>query len=475
MKRKIFAAILAVVMVMSMLPMSVMADSVETTTKYSADVTMSAPMIVKANETVTLTADTPVTITADDVVDAFRAENGGTLILGANITIISNTSILYANGGKIVVDGAKLVANSAKDKYNAVTVENKGSLEVTAGSIEQSGTANTTITVKGEESTVAISGGKVTSEHSSALRVSNSAVATISGGTVETTCLDPNYCAAYATGGGKIVVTNGTVKAEAGRALVACKYTDTYGGIIEMSGGTAIGGIMAWEDSLSHIIMTGGYVEGGAAVEDGAWLDVYGGRITGDITEGDRSHVYVASANVTFDANGGKFADPSDAKKEIVLVAGQACPKLPVVTREGYTFNGWCIYYTVGDQRKAMYLETNSPVNIDPEMFEAEVEIFDAVAAWTKKSEPEFETFSLPNLRSIVIDTTEGGKTGVSSGKAYGALGSTYRLTLKPEEGYAVDEALVNGKAVEVSKNNKISFVVKGNTYVEVSFAKIED
>ncbi len=89
------------------------------------------------------------------------------------------------------------------------------------------------------------------------------------------------------------------------------------------------------------------------------------------------------------------------------------------------------------------------------------------------KPEPKFDMPKL-NLRSIVIDTTEGGKTGVASGRCYGALGSTYRLAVTPDEGFEVDEVLVNGKAVE-AKNGKISFVVKGNTYVEVSFAEIED
>jgi hypothetical protein len=73
-----------------------------------------------------------------------------------------------------------------------------------------------------------------------------------------------------------------------------------------------------------------------------------------------------------------------------------------------------------------------------------------------------------------VIDTTEGGKTGVGSGKATAAVGSTYRLTVTPDEGYEIDEVLVNGKEAKVSKDNKVRFVVKANTHVEVSFVEIE-
>ncbi|MBR5313571.1 MAG: InlB B-repeat-containing protein, partial [Clostridia bacterium] len=90
-----------------------------------------------------------------------------------------------------------------------------------------------------------------------------------------------------------------------------------------------------------------------------------------------------------------------------------------------------------------------------------------------EKPEPKFDMPKL-NLRSIVIDTTEGGKTSVASGRCYGALGSTYRLAITPDEGFEIDEVLVNGKPAEVNKNNKASFVVKGNTYVEVSFVEIE-
>ncbi len=92
-----------------------------------------------------------------------------------------------------------------------------------------------------------------------------------------------------------------------------------------------------------------------------------------------------------------------------------------------------------------------------------------------EKPEPKFDTPIFPNLRNIVIDTTEGGKTSVASDRAFAALGSTYHLTLTPEEGYEIGEVLVNGKAIEANKNNKISFVVKANTYVEVEFVEIED
>jgi hypothetical protein len=134
-----------------------------------------------------------------------------------------------------------------------------------------------------------------------------------------------------------------------------------------------------------------------------------------------------------------------------------------------------------------MWITAGYVLNLPANMFDDGSTEFEAVASWKEKPEstPDPEPkpekpapkFDMPrlNLRSIVIDTTEGGKTDVSKGRCYGALGSTHRLALTPDEGYEIGEVLVNGKPVEVSKKGNISFVVKGNTYVEVEFVEIED
>lgn len=133
--------------------------------------------------------------------------------------------------------------------------------------------------------------------------------------------------------------------------------------------------------------------------------------------------------------------------------------ELPELAMEGYVFRGW-------------YVNGNRVKGDDLVKIAADHTL---VARWGESESPLAERGIPKNMRPIEIDTTEGGKTNVASGKAAAVLGSTYKLTVTPDEGFEIDEVLVNGKEVKVNKNGKVSFVVKGNTYVDVSFAEIED
>lgn len=170
---------------------------------------------------------------------------------------------------------------------------------------------------------------------------------------------------------------------------------------------------------------------------------------------------------VSFDANDG---DVDTESKSVAY--GLKYGELPEPEKTGFEFMGW--YYEdelvgaedlVAVERDHMLVAQWKELTSEPKPEEPAPE---------EKPEPKFDMPRL-NLRSIVIDITEGGKTNVASGRCYGALGSTHRLTLTPDEGYEIGEVLVNGKPVEANKNGKISFVVKGNTYVEVEFVEIED
>ena len=243
----------------------------------AGDITLTGDAITVAAD-VTVKADAAVTITADGVEDAFIV-TGGTLTLGENITVSSDTSILWANGGDIVVDGA--VLSAVNSPYAVAVANNGGSITVADGSIAGSGSDHVTL-VAGTDGEVFVTGGEVTSADSSALLAKDGGEATVSGGIVETTCEDPAFCAAFARGTGKVIVDGGTVRSAAGAGVVA--VTD---GIVEISGGTVQAGegnvsVKAHENSAATATITGGTFIGGLATNNDATLTVSGGTFDTD-------------------------------------------------------------------------------------------------------------------------------------------------------------------------------------------------
>ena len=210
------------------------------------DVTLTAAITV--SQDVTLTAESAVTITANDVVEAFKVQNG-TLTFGKNITVNSDTAVLYAEGAnsKIVIDGATIESSGAN--YCMVDIEAGATLEVKDGSL----IANT--------SSAAYAGGESTK-------------IIVSGGLVEATAEEPAYCAIFTGQGGYAEVTDGEVRAK-GMGLVA-----TTNGTVKVSGGT-VSSVVAHESSTATAEITGGTI-GEVYAEDGATLTITGGTFKVD-------------------------------------------------------------------------------------------------------------------------------------------------------------------------------------------------
>ena len=223
--------------------------------------------VFKANEGVIITTS---------VVDAFTATAGGTLTLGENLTVNSNTSILYANGGTIHVKGA--VLNTVQSPYAAAFADQNGEINVNSGIISAGGSNAVTLSVSG--ATANIFGGLVQSKDSSAVLAKNDGVVNISGGKVETTCESDDYfCAAFARNGGKVIVTGGDVTAANGYGLVA-----VTGGSVSVQGGT-VNGVLAHENANASAEISGGTITGHAGTKNGASLTVTGGTFVNDVTE----------------------------------------------------------------------------------------------------------------------------------------------------------------------------------------------
>lgn len=169
--------------------------------KVTADIAITAPVISTAN--VTIEADSNVTLDASGVVDAFVA-TADALTLGENITIVSNTSVLYANGGNIVVDGASITSSSS---YYALGFSDSGaSIIVESGSVV---CTNTSVLSAGSDGSIVINGGSVSTTEAviGMCAVCGTGTIIMNGGTVS---------AAKGSGiapetGGKATVTGGTV------------------------------------------------------------------------------------------------------------------------------------------------------------------------------------------------------------------------------------------------------------------------
>lgn len=433
MKRKIFAALVAVIMVVTMLPLSVMADDITVTTK-------------------------------DQLVAAVATDNAS-ILLGADIELDAKLTI----SKYITIDlNGHTISGNFYDSLGTVYVGPTGNLIIKDSSEAGTGAITSTETYAiGNYGYVTIFAGTFSST-----------------GTYEEDSETYSYPALYNFYYNDTTYGKATIKRGNFSEIWNCGELDIIDyakiGVLDNSGNVTL-----HSGSIETLIARDGKDTGGTA---DAEVKIFGGTITNTVanTDAEKNTIDRKSIKVFFDAGGGTFVGSSDP---VTLTAGEPCPELPVVTKEGYDFKGWWIYYQ--NKFYAMWITAGYVLDLPANMFDDGSTEFEAVASWKKKPEstPDPEPkpepkpekpapkFDMPrlNLRSIVIDTTEGGKTNVASGRCYGALGSTHRLTLTPDEGYEIGEVLVNGKPVEANKNGKISFVVKGNTYVEVEFVEIED
>lgn len=226
-------------------------------------ITVTEPLAI--SEDAVLEAEEPIKIIANGIVNAFTV-TGGTLTLGKNISITTDTAGLWANGGNIVIDGAKITGSNAE--MCIATVSDNSEMLVKSGSIVSTG-------------------------NSVAVAIGTNAKMTIEGGLVETTAEISNgrgWCAAYAGNGGIVEVTGGTLQSANGHGLVA-----VTNGTVKVSGGT-IDSVLSHEAKTAKAEISGGTV-GMIMVEDGA-----SAVVTGGIFDTDPS-TYVADGYTVLNAN----------------------------------------------------------------------------------------------------------------------------------------------------------------------------
>lgn len=228
-------------------------------------ITVTEPLEITSDTT--LEADEPIKIIADKVTDAFTVK-GGTLTLGSNVSISSDTSILYATeDGAINVDGADLYS---KGEYSLGCADKNGVINVISG--------------------------KIVTDTKSALSVSDAgAEVNISGGTIQTK--DNTFAAVYSKNEGTVNVTGGELinGGAAGGSYTLIAATD---GVVNMSGGSVDNGVLAHESENAKVTISGdANVSGPVGTNDGATLVVTGGTFEADPSE------YVADGYTVLNTN----------------------------------------------------------------------------------------------------------------------------------------------------------------------------
>lgn len=228
-------------------------------------ITVTAPLVIAADTV--LEAEEPVKIITNEVTDAFTVTDG-TLTLGNNISITSDTSILYAtDNGAINVEGAEL---HSKGVYSAGCADKNGVINVVSGKV-------------------------ITDTKTALSAISEGAEVNISGGMIQTK--DNTFSAVYAKEGGIINVTGGELvnggSAGGSYTLIAAKD-----GIVNMSGGSVDNGVLAHESADAKVTISGdAKVNGPIGTDDGASLVITGGTFNNDPT------AYVADGYTVLGSN----------------------------------------------------------------------------------------------------------------------------------------------------------------------------
>ena len=153
----------------------------------------------------------------------------------------------------------------------------------------------------------------------------------------------------------------------------------------------------------------------------------------------------VTEYTITFDVNGGSGTIPSQT------TSGQKLSSLPTATRSGsYSFDGW--YTSGGTQITTAYV------------FSANTTVY---AHWTYTGGSSSGVVSAPTY-PITVDKSVNGSVSVSNGSA--VKDASVTITVKPDKGYTLETLTVldkNGYALELTeKNGRFTFKMPASAVI---------
>lgn len=218
-------------------------------------ITITKPLTISSD--VTLAPEEPVEIIANGIVDVFTVSEG-TLTLGNNVKVESDSSILYATGnGTITIDGATL--HSTATEYTLGYADAKAAINVVSGKIVADGNSVLTPDADG-------------------------AAVNISGGVVETK--DQKFSAVYAKNKGTVNVTGGTLINGGAPGTGSYTLIAAKDGIVNMTGGSVDFGVLAHESANAKAtISDNAQVYGPLSTNNEASLVITGGVFDTDPSE----------------------------------------------------------------------------------------------------------------------------------------------------------------------------------------------
>ena len=274
---------------------------------------------------------------------------------------------------------------------------------------------------------------------------------------------------------GELKINGGTFTSTTGAPVLSTMILDGYtagkSGTILIQNGILNGNIVLTDENASggSFQMEGGQLNGSIINQGNADMQIKGGTVTGQVSNNGSGTITVTggtfpnadisgfvpsgSLMVTFNSNGGSAVATR-------VVANNASITLPTTTRPGYNFLGWYLNGSrVGGAGDAYTVTGNVTL----------------VAQWSYNGSTGGGSSSSGDYM-VSVDKTANGKVTVSPSRA--DKGDTVTITVKPNDGYVLDELTVtakNGGSVKLTwkDDNKYTFTMPGSQVsIEATFVK---
>lgn len=414
-----------------------------------------------------------------------RSSAYGVTVVGGQFTLDEESSIFTYEVGILV-----LGKNAEVDVYGSVTTQSPDGKD-TAIQGNGSETANSAITIypgaiikadgmgiyHPQSGTLTVDGATVTGSTAIGIKGGNLVVKGSS------TITGTGEAGSYTEGVGGGIASNGEAICVQGNYAGEVSV-DVQAGELTGGNGIAVGVYDVTSSGAKNVtfgskaVVKGNVVTASPSPDSGKMTITSGAQITGKVmaaSEGvvDRSQNETITVEVT-DQVGKPFTVTFNAgegtcmEESRTVIYGYEIGTLPSASRTGYTFLGWYI----GNTRVSSSYTVTGNVTLVAQW--QLIPSTPSAPSISDKDDDDGYSVSVPASSSI-----RGGSISVSPRSA--EKGDTVTITVKPDDGYVLDELTVtarNGGEVDLTRKNSSQYTFKmpaGSVVIEVSFIKEED